>query len=64
MRIGALVRTKFAIEIASNGMIIGKIERGAVGIIMKKRKTKEVFIRFTSGDSWWLTTDELEILSN
>lgn len=64
MRIGSLVKTKFIIEIGENGMIIGKIEKGEVGIIMKKQKRKEVYIRFSSGAEWWLTTDELEILSN
>jgi len=64
MRIGSLVKTKFVIEIGQNGAIIGKIEKGAIGLIVQKRKRKEVYIRFNSGELWWLTTDELEILSN
>jgi len=64
MRIGSLVKTKFIIEIGHNGMIVGKIEKGATGLIVQKRKHKEVYIRFNSGELWWLTTDELEILSN
>ena len=64
MRVGSLVKTKFIIEIGHNGMIIGKIEKGAIGLIVQKRKRKEVYIRFNSGELWWLTTDELEILSN
>tara|TARA_Y100000310_G_scaffold181964_1_gene181998 strand:- start:72 stop:329 length:258 start_codon:yes stop_codon:yes gene_type:complete len=64
MRIGSLVKTKFIIEIGHNGMIVGKIEKGATGLIVQKRKRKEVYIRFNSGEEWWLTTDELEILSN
>jgi len=64
MRVGSLVKTKFIIEIGENGMIIGKIEKGEVGLVMQKRKRKEVYIRFNSGELWWLTTEELEILSN
>ena len=64
MRVGSLVKTKFIIEIGHNGMIIGKIEKGAVGLSVQERKRKEVYIRFNSGELWWLTTDELEILSN
>ena len=64
MRVGSLVKTKFIIEIGQNGMIIGKIEKGAVGLIVQERQRKEVYIRFNSGELWWLTTDELEILSN
>ena len=64
MRVGSLVKTKFIIEIGHNGMIIGKIEKGAVGLIVQERQRKEVYIRFNSGELWWLTTDELEILSN
>ena len=64
MRVGSLVKTKFIIEIGHNGMIVGKIEKGATGLIVQKRKRKEVYIRFNSGELWWLTTDELEILSN
>ena len=64
MRVGSLVKTKFIIEIGENGMIIGKIEKGEVGLIVQKRKRKEVYIRFNSGELWWLTTEELEILSN
>ena len=64
VRVGSLVKTKFIIEIGHNGMIIGKIEKGAIGLIVQERKRKEVYIRFNSGELWWLTTDELEILSN
>jgi hypothetical protein len=64
VRVGSLVKTKFVIEIGQNGAIIGKIEKGAIGLIVQKRKRKEVYIRFNSGELWWLTTDELEILSN
>ena len=64
MRVGSLVKTKFIIEIGANGTIVGKIEKGEVGLIVQKRKHKEVYIRFNSGDLWWLTIDELEILSN
>ena len=64
MRVGSLVKTKFIIEIGHNGMIIGKREKGAVGLIVQERQRKEVYIRFNSGELWWLTTDELEILSN
>ena len=64
MRVGALVKTKFIIEIGANGTIVGKIEKGEVGLVVQKRKRKEVYIRFNSGEHWWLTTEELEILSN
>ena len=64
MRVGSLVKTKFIIEIGHNGMIIGRIEKGAIGLIVQERNRKEVYIRFNSGDLWRLTTDELEILSN
>ena len=40
MRVGSLVKTKFIIEIGHNGMIIGKIEKGAIGMIMYKTQAQ------------------------
>jgi len=67
MQIGNLVKTKFDIEIGGKaGAIIGKINSGEIGIIInskKPSKKKELHIQFNSGDIWWLTEDELELLS-
>ena len=67
MQIGNLVEAKFDIEIGGEaGAIIGKIDSGEIGIIINSRKPskkKELHIQFNSGDIWWLTEDELELLS-
>jgi len=67
MKIGDLVQAKHDIDMASlTGRAVGKIKLGEVGILIDLRSPREENewqIRFNSGDIWWLTEDELEILS-
>jgi len=67
MKIGSLVKAKFDIEIGGKaGAIIGKIKCGEMGIIIDSNtpfRTKQFHIQFNSSGDWWLTADELELLS-
>ena len=67
MKIGSLVKAKFDIEIGGKaGAIIGKIECGEMGIIIDSNtsfSTEQFHIQFNSSGDWWLTADELELLS-
>ena len=67
MKIGSLVKAKFDIEIGGKtGAIIGKIKCGEMGIIIDSNtsfSTKQFHIQFNSSGDWWLTADELELLS-
>ena len=67
MKIGSLVKAKFDIEIGGKaGAIIGKINSGEMGIIIDSNEPfskKQFYIQFNSSGAWWLTADELELLS-
>ena len=64
---GSLVKAKYDIEIGgATGNILDKIKLGELGIVIDFKLAngrKELHIRFNSGSMWWLTEDELEILS-
>jgi len=67
MKIGSLVKARFDIEIGGKaGAIVGKIECGEMGIIIDSNTPfdkEQFYIQFNSSGAWWLTEDELELLS-
>tara|TARA_R110002110_G_scaffold140670_3_gene328136 strand:- start:683 stop:898 length:216 start_codon:yes stop_codon:yes gene_type:complete len=64
---GSLVRTKHDIDIGGRtGEVLGEIKLGTLGIIIDVKVTNKLrglCVAFSSGGTWWLTKDELEILS-
>jgi hypothetical protein len=67
VKVGDLVKSKYAIDIGGNsGEILGKIKLGELGIVIDVEltgKRQDLCVAFNSDGTWWLTKDELEILS-
>ena len=67
VKVSDLVKAKMTISIGdSHGIVVGRVRRGEIGIVIGSKeiqRQKQVYVRFNSGETHWLTEDELEIVS-